>query len=210
MRRVRHFPRVILQIPESVIADTAAAVFSAGEYARERPSLIGRVYRWVKDLFSPLGEATESSPALYWSLVVAGGLLVLLVIGRAVYLARLRHAGRARDRGSRQAGTAGRRPSDPWQAAETLAASGDFTAAAHALYLALLEGIARRERLRLHPAMTVGDYARALRARSSALFSRFREFATSYETVVYGTGACDRERYERLRSLALPIVRADG
>lgn len=201
---------MIPQIPESVIADSAAAVFSAAEYVRGRPSIIGRIYRWVRDLFSPLGDATGSSPALYWSLIIGGGLLGLLLVGRAVYLAHRRRAGRATESGGRQAAGLGGRPGDPWRAAEALAASGDFTAAAHSLYLALLEGIARRERLRLHPAMTVGDYARALRARSSGLFARFREFATSYETVVYGTGTCDRERYERLRALALPIVQADG
>ena len=201
---------MILQIPESVIADSAAAVFSAAEYVRGRPSLIGRIYRWVRDLFPPLGDATGSSPALYWSLIIGGGLLAMLLVGRAVYLARARQARRASDPADRQAGRPGIRSGDPWRDAEALAGSGDFTAAAHLLYLALLHAIARRERLRLHPAMTVGDYARALRARSSGFFSRFREFATSYETVVYGTGTCDRERYERLRTLALPIVHADG
>jgi len=51
---------------------------------------------------------------------------------------------------------------------------------------------------------------RDLRARSSSLFGRFRDFARSYETVVYGLGTCDRERYERLRALAAPIVQPAG
>jgi hypothetical protein len=52
----------------------------------------------------------------------------------------------------------------------------------------------------------VGDYARELRRNSSSLFSRYREFARSYETVVYGLGTCDRERWERLDALARDIV----
>ena len=139
-----------------------------------------------------------------------GALVVALVLGRAIYLGRLRGVLGASDAPRGAGSTARSRARDPWRTAEELAASGNFTEAAHSLYQALLESVARRERVALHPAMTVGDYARTLRARSSALFSRFREFAQSYETVIYGAGTCDRERYERLRTLALPIVQADG
>jgi hypothetical protein len=99
---------------------------------------------------------------------------------------------------------------DPWLAAQQQAASGDFTSAAHSLYLALLTAIARRGLVRIHPSKTVGDYVRELRARSASVFTRFRDFARAYETVVYGTGVCDRERYETLQRLALPIVQTDG
>jgi len=157
-----------------------------------------------------LGEATTPSAPIFWSVIAAGVLVVLLVAGRVTWLARARKSLHASDR-ARSGGTASRaRAGDPWRAAEELAASGEFTDAAHSLYLALLDAVARRERLRLHPAFTVGDYVRALRSRSSSLFTRFREFALSYETVVYGLGTCDRDRYERLRSLALPIVQGDG
>lgn len=201
---------MIRQIPESVIADSAASVFAAAEYARARPSLLERAYYWVRDLLAPVGEAAGASNPLFWFLVAVGGVVVVMVLGRAAYLARLRRTLHATETGDGQA-TGGRvRTRDPWRAAEDLAARGEFTEAAHSLYLALLEAVARRERLRLHPAFTVGDYVRALRARSSAFFTRFREFALSYETVVYGVGFCDRERYERLRALALPIVHADG
>lgn len=198
------------QLPESAIADSAAAVFSAPEYARARPSLLGRAYEWIRELLAPVGEATAASDALFWSLVAAGAMVVVLVAGRAAYLARLRRIARASERGDGTTPASRARTRDPWRAAEALAADGEFTDAAHSLYLALLEAVARRERLRLHPALTAGDYVRALRARSSSLFARFRDFARSYETVVYGVGYCDRERYERLRALAIPIIQADG
>lgn len=201
---------MIAQIPESVIADTAAAVFAVAQYARGRPSLLGRAYRWVRDFLAPVGEATPTSGPVFWSLIAVGALLVVLVVGRAAYLARLRRTLLATDRRDARSPTQRARSRDPWRAAEDLAAAGEFTEAAHSLYLSLLEAVARRERLRLHPAMTVGDYTRALRARSSSLFARFRDFALSYETVVYGIGVCDRDRYERLRALALPIVQTDG
>lgn len=198
------------QIPESAIADSAAAIFAAPEYARARPSLLRRAYDWIRELLAPVGEATGTSDTLFWSLVVAGAIVVVLVVGRAAYLSRLRRVAQATDRTDGRSPGVRARTRDPWRAAEELAAAGAFTDAAHALYLALLEAVARRERLRLHPALTAGDYVRALRARSSSLFARFRDFALSYETVVYGVGFCDRERYERLRALALPIIQADA
>jgi hypothetical protein len=95
---------------------------------------------------------------------------------------------------------------DRWAEAQRLAAAGQYTEAAHALYAALLESIARGEELHLHPSKTVGDYARELRRRSSALLPRYRDFARSYEVVVYGLGICDQDRYERLYSLASGMV----
>lgn len=201
---------VMRQIPDSVIADTAAAIFAADEYARARPSLLERAWSWLLDFLAPAREGTADSDALVWFLVVGGAVLVLLVVGRAAYLARMRQTLQASERSDGRAGVGRSRGGDPWRSAEDLASAGAFTDAAHSLYLALLDAVARRERIRLHPAFTVGDYVRALRSRSSSLFARFREFALSYETVVYGIGACDRERYERLRSLALPIVQGDG
>jgi hypothetical protein len=132
------------------------------------------------------------------------GVLVALIIWRLVQSAR--------DDPHRRlvaaAGAALMRSGDPLALAQRLAAGGDFTGAAHALYAALLLAAARSERLELHPSKTAGDYARDLRARSSSLFSRFREFARSYEFVIYGVGECDQARYERLRTLAAPIVGA--
>ncbi len=75
-------------------------------------------------------------------------------------------------------------------------------AAAHALYQALLAGLTERERVRLHPSRTAGDYVRDLRARRSPMLPRFRDFARAYEVVAYGTGRCDAARYERLLALA--------
>jgi len=120
-------------------------------------------------------------------------------------------------RGRRSAGAPGRpwtaaevQRGDPWAAAQELAAGGDYTAAAHALYGALLDAAARRQQLRLHPSKTVGDYARELRGRGSRLFPGFRKFAGDYEVVIYYDQHCDRTRYERLFQLAVPMLTADG
>jgi hypothetical protein len=104
--------------------------------------------------------------------------------------------------------TSDREPArDPWLLAQQRAAAGDFTGAAHDLYAAILQAVARRQLVRLHPSKTIGDYVRELRSRASiALLTPFREFARAYEAVIYGTGDCDRDRYERLRTLAGAII----
>jgi hypothetical protein len=199
-------------LDEHVIRDTVEAVFSGRAF--NTTSLFARFWSWLLDrlgrlfsLLDPLWDEVRGSPPLTWLLI---GLLAVLL---AVVLA---HAVRVWSRGRQARGTGPgwgeatrRRRGDPWQLAQTESARGNYTEAAHALYQALLEAAARREELRLHPSKTVGDYVRELRSRSSALFGRFRDFARSYETVIYGIGHCDRERYERLLSLAMPIVRPD-
>ncbi|HJR63496.1 MAG TPA: DUF4129 domain-containing protein [Gemmatimonadaceae bacterium] len=202
-----------LPLDEQVIRDTVDAVFSGRVF--NSTSLFERFWSWLLDrlgrlfsLLDPLWDEVRGSPPVTWLLIGLLAVLLVLVLAQA-----FRTWSRGRE--SRRAGfgwgdAALRRRGDPWQMALSESARGNYTEAAHALYQALLEAAARREEVRLHPSKTVGDYVRELRARSSALFGRFREFARSYETVIYGIGYCDRERYERLLSLAMPIVRPDG
>jgi len=203
-----------LPLDPAALRDTVAAVFRQPAFDRTlRETLWDRIGEWLSDFFRRFRETAGDQPGLYWTTVVVIGLLVLAAAARLVYLA-VAH----RDRSAARAGAAGGRgeaaggAADPRSRAQALAAAGNYTEAAHALYRALLEAIAQRERVRLHPSKTVGDYVRDLRARSSALFGHFRDFARSYEVVVYGLGVCDRERYERLFALASGILtpRRDG
>ncbi len=196
-----------LQPSAEAIRDTISAVFQQHPYDRSvRSTLLSRISDWIASLIRDLILAVRSSPELAWTLAALSLIIVGAIIARQLYESRARtvteHAGHVRARGYQ-----GR---DPWLVAQELAAGGNFTEAAHALYRALLEALARQERLRLHPSKTVGDYARDLRRRSSGAFTRFREFARSYETVIYGLGECDRERYERLHALATPLIHAGG
>jgi Domain of unknown function (DUF4129) len=204
------------QIPvsETAIRDTMAAVFRQPAFARERPSWIGaqmdRFWTWLgnvlRSIFRPLLQSRETNPLMFWILVTIIGLIVLAIIIRLGYVSYLRRT-QGIDARAFSGGAGGpARGGDPRLLARQLATQGNFTDAAHALYMALLESIARRGLVRLHSSKTVGDYVRELRGRSSAIYARFREFARLYEVVVYGTGYCDRERYERLHALALPIL----
>ena len=201
-----------MQIGERVIRDTAARVFSAPEYNQSSP--FAGIFEWIdKQLarfFAALARVLPSrteSPVLFWITVTV---LIAALLGAVLSWAwrwrRSRIARAAADpHGDAHAPMT---YSDPWRAAQRLAAEGAFTDAAHALYQALLQGIARTGALRLHPSKTAGDYVRELRNASSTFFDRFRAFARSYDMVVYGLGACDRERYERLQRLAAEILQS--
>ena len=190
-----------------------AAVFRQGAFARRQPSWIARqitrFFEWLADLLRHLGGTRHSNPAVFWTVTA---MIVVVAVAIAARLAWVSYRRRRQGIGARQApgGPAGNAQGDPWTAAQQHAARGDFTAAAHSLYVALLNAIARRGLIRIHPSKTAGDYVRELRARSATVFTRFRDFARAYETVVYGTGVCDEERWETLQRLALPIVQADG
>lgn len=206
--------RVLLdQIPERTIHQTVEEIFRAREF--QRSTLLNRFWFWLGSLLARFFawltrgvHALRHSPPLYWVVVVTLGVLVAIAVARLLYLWRVRTARRASGEDWDQQAAVAR--GDAWAAAQRLAASGNYTAAAHALYAALLDAGARKQQLRLHPSKTAGDYVREVRRRSPAAFPIFRDFARSYEIVIYGVGECNRERYERLFSIALPIVRPNG
>lgn len=190
-----------------------AAVFRQAAFVSRQPSWIARkvneLFEWLGDLFRRFGHSRGTNPILFWSVTTVVIAVAIAIIARLAWVSynRRRQGIDARpELLSAAQGSHG----DAWALAQQHAARGDFTAAAHALYLALLGAIARRGLIRIHPSKTVGDYVRELRSRSASVFTRFREFARAYETVVYGTGVCDQERYETLQRLAMPIVQSDG
>jgi hypothetical protein len=195
-------------VSQSVSADSIreaiTTVFARRQYDRSIfPTLWSRitnaVFTWLADL---LRSIRHTGPVQKVALVV---LMVILV----AVIARLAILSNAAGIAFRRAGTFGLgSPQDAWAEAQRLAHAGQYTDAAHALYRGLLDDMAQRDQIQLHYSKTVGDYGRDLRRRSSGLAPRYREFARTYETVVYGLGTCDRERYERLYALATGIVQA--
>jgi hypothetical protein len=193
------------QLPPEAVRDTLAAVFRQPAYARgTRETLWNRLLTWASGVLDRLGDYVAGSPVAQWTARVALVAAALLVAARLAYVGwawwQARERGVAGPARVRAAGA-----DDPWARAEAAAADGRHTDAAHLLYQALLARLAARERLRLHPSKTVGDYGRELRARSSGAYPGYREFARLYEVVVYGLQHCDRERYARLHALALAI-----
>jgi hypothetical protein len=200
---------VLLQesLGSGAISDTLRAVFSQRAYNRAIPqSLMGRFFQWLWGKVGDALTAVAHTPSRRWVFVGALALLVATIIVHAI-TSRVGDAAGAERPGTRRRGAAS---GDPWALAQQLAAAGDYTGAAHALYQGLLHAVARRDHIRLHESKTVGDYARELRTRSSQRFGPFKEFARTYEVVVYGLGTCDRDRYDRLQRLALAITNNHG
>lgn len=157
--------------------------------------------RWVTGMIAGALAVAAQHPVVgvvaRTALVIAG----LLIGARIVYSLFARYAP---PRFARHSSLASSRATD-WRAtARELATSGDFTAAAHALYLALLTSIAQQGLVLLDESKTTGDYLRELRQRThdAANTRWFDEFTRSYEVVIYGAGVCDSERYSKLDSLA--------
>jgi hypothetical protein len=189
------------------IRDAVAHVFSGGAFDRSaRTTLGGMVMDFIWRVLARIFGAVADSPPLRSALLWTGYAVIALVVVRFVYLAvqRGQLSARRSPADSRRAAAAG----NPWLAAQQAAATGEYTQAAHFLYAALLVALARRERLRLHPSKTAGDYVRELRRRSSPVFTPFRAFVRSFEFIIYGRGVCDRAQFEQLRAIAAPLVGA--
>jgi hypothetical protein len=170
--------------------DTIAAVFGEPEYGRSAQRTVGAlIWEAFARTVGRIFDAFDRSPFLRTVALWGGGAVLVLIVLRVLYVAAQRdrmaaHAGRAR-------GDTGATARDPWLAAQRAAAEGRYTDAAHLLYAALLQRLARHERLRLHPSKTAGDYARELRTRSSPAAPPFRQFVRAFEYVAYGTRTCD-------------------
>jgi hypothetical protein len=199
------------EIEDEAIHEVVREVFAAPEY--NQLALAERFWGFAYDLFSrivafvirTLAPIIPESGLGRWLLA----LLILTLVGLAVWLGLTGYQRREiRQRLDLQEGR--REAEASIRSAEELATRGLFTEAAHALYAALLGSAAAHGHIHLHHSKTIGDYVRELRRRAPSLFARFREFARNYEYVIYGTGQCDRHRYEQLRALALPLVQHAG
>jgi hypothetical protein len=190
------------RLDEQTIADTVAAVFAAPAFNIPE-STLSRLLQWLRDVLPDWLIDSENQDRVILAVAIA---LVAALLTRWAYEEWLMR----RMPGSVSVRRSGTVKGDPWLAAQELAAAGDFTGAAHALYLALLDLLARRDHVRLHPSKTVGDYVREVRRRAPAALGPVGEFARSYEVVAYGDRACDADGYHRLRSLVSSVMESRG
>ncbi|MGI8766939.1 MAG: DUF4129 domain-containing protein [Gemmatimonadaceae bacterium] len=192
---------LIIRVPSnSAISDTVAAVFRGRDYVLHRSvSLWDIMLRWMAQLVARLFDIASDHPVVGYTVRTALVLALVLMAARLGYFLFLSH----RSPGFTLGLHGSSRASDWWETAQRLAAQGDYTAAAHALYLALITAAAVRGLVSLDDSKTTGDYLRELRrSADGAAMTSFADFARSYETVIYGIGVCDADRFARLRALA--------
>lgn len=188
--------------PPPAVHDTVAAVVNGRAFGRSlQMSLAQRLIHWISDGLDALLHYLRTSEPARWLAIGFAALLVLLVVSRLVL------ATRARSEDDMMVGDGRRsRPGeDPWRAAARFGEAGRFEEATHALYRAVVESVARTDRLRLDPSRTSGDYARELRGRGSPRYGAFRSFARRFDVAVYGHGGCDAATFTELSRLAEPF-----
>lgn len=189
------------------IHDTVAAIVKQLSYRRDlRSTLFDRIVQWIADGYHRLFDALGGVPHGRFVATAAAAVVVLLVVARVTYAARLRTASHD---GARRRTIGGIRSGDPWSEAERLAASGHFTEAAHTLYRATIATLAAGGFVRLHESKTTGDYVRELGRRGAPSHAAFRRFGARYDRIIYGTGICDAEDYRKLLEEAR-VVLASG
>ncbi len=187
----------------AAIRDTIAAIANTSEYQRELTSSIAsRALRWLGDLLETLFTTVRGAP--YGREITIGvvALVVALVAARIVIGVRAERALVAA-RAPRKASVA---DITALADAERLAQAGDFTAAAHALFTALLRACAARGEIRLHPSKTTGDYARELRRRNTPSRHVFQSFRSRYDRVIYGNRECSAGDYAALSADARQLL----
>jgi hypothetical protein len=185
-----------------VVRDTIARVFTHPGYDQSlRQSLGDRLLNWVIMNVMAFLDAIRGSANLRWVIIGLAIGIVAVILGRAAFLASVQARSRTAFRVRRA-----RHGVDPWAAAAELAAAGSFMEAAHLLYAATLEAIARSDRIALHPARTIGEYQRDLRSRGAATLPAFTAFARKYEHAMWGRGALGFAEYEQLQQLAAEVV----
>ena len=185
--------------PAGAVHDSVQAVLRGAQFNRSfQSSMIERALVWIAEWS---GRGVEAVGGLPNARRFGIGFTVALVL---IVLARLLVAARARDPDAVRGvpDETGRRQQDSWALADRLAEAGDYEGAAHAMYRGLLTTLASRERLRLDPARTSGDYARELRRHGSPSHLPFRAFARRFDAAVYGRGSIDAALIDDLRGLA--------
>ncbi len=185
------------------IHDTVAAIARQAAYTTPlRQSILGRifetVFRWVRDLLEQLGGL----PGARYLLIAAVALIVIVIAGRIVIgqqmeARRLAGAGLRAIDGERR---------DYWALAAELDAAGNYVGACHAIYIGVLDALARSGGVKFHASKTSGDYARDLRQRRPAVAGEFASFARQFDRSVYSWSAPTHDDYLRLAQAAESIA----
>ena len=188
---------------ESAIRDTIATITKGADYQRAlTESLWDRFTRWiwerVMDLLSSVNGSNLTRTITIFTIV----LLIVLIAARIAI-------GISAERALRRGGPASRASiggATQLADADALAAKGDFTAAAHALYAGVLAALAARGAIRLHASKTTGDYGRELRKNTSPSLPSFQSFRSRYDRVIYGDMRCSESDYRMLERDARAMI----
>ena len=185
------------------IHDTVAAIARQAAYATPvRQSILSRIFgtlfRWIRDLLARI----NAWPGARYLLIAAVVLLIVIVAGR-IMIGQQMEARRLAGAGLRAADGERR---DYWALAEQLDAAGNYVGACHAIYVGVLDSLARAGIIKFHASKTSGDYARELRRRSATMAGEFASFARLFDRSVYSWSEPTHDDYVRLSRAAETVV----
>jgi len=129
------------------------------------------------------------------TVIAAVALIVIAIVGR--FLVTRQVELRRRTGASLRAIGSERR--DYWVLADELAEGGNIVGACHAVYLAVLESLARSGALTFHASKTPGDYVPELRQRRAVIAPEFSAFSREFEAAVFGPTMPVAATYTALR-----------
>jgi hypothetical protein len=185
------------------IHDTVAAILREPAFAgRGRESLLGRFLRFVIAHIRDWIRQYQGSANGRYIIIAALIVLILIIVARIVSIRDAEAHARRRGFASRASSS----DTDLWSEAQGLAAAGDYTAASHALYAALLVRVARSGGIMLHASKTGGDYWRELYRRGLPIAADFRSFSRRFDRVMFGTGSATAEDFAELANLAERVL----
>ncbi|HJU74299.1 MAG TPA: DUF4129 domain-containing protein [Gemmatimonadaceae bacterium] len=182
--------------PAGAIHDTVSAIVQQSIYQRRLGrSLAERFWAWFWEQLGSLFNAVAGTPAARAVTLTVAALIVAAVIVRIGFAARNeRRAPRAVGAGGFRA----QKHLPTLEEARRLAREGRYADGIHVLYAAILDTLAQRRLVRLHPSKTSGDFARELYLRGHPAHDAFKSFVRRFDRLFYGHDPCDAAAFDAL------------
>jgi len=178
----------------AAVREKTEAVFDRPEFRSQDPNSAGWLLRQLRDFFAWLASLHDAAPLLFWLLLIACIVLLILIVIHLVFTVR-----KAFVRGDRSApgsATAARflLSVSYRDEAARLAATGEFTEAVRFLFLSLVYRFDERGRISLHKAYTNREYLDLLR--DTPARAALQVMVDAIDDHWYGQRPCSRESFE--------------
>lgn len=183
-------------------------VLSRHEFSPARQSnWFQRILEWMGGFFGWLGELGESSPSLFWLLLVGCLVLLLLLVAHLAWSVRRGFfTGTGKLRKEKAPERRDRLSLTYWEEAGRRAALMDFTEAIRFLFLSLVYRFDERGRVNFQQAYTNREYL-ALFMDRPPVYDQLKVFVDTLDDYWYGQRGTDQGRYENCLALYRELVR---
>ena len=193
-----------MQVASDALRAALDSVFRSPRYAwRADDPALATVARWWRALLDCIAGLRDASPLGYRIFIASLVVVLLAIIGHALWvLARtIRGAARAADSTEPLAPVARRDAAWYIRNADALAAEGRYADALQRAFIALALTLDRRGLLSYHPSRTPAEVAREARVRAEDR-ERLRALVRTLYAAAFGGAPCGPADYRAWRALA--------